>query len=162
MVLAPAALPLTTVQPSGWARPSGCAHAVVGTGTFIFVGGQVATDENGRIATIGLIAQARQALRNIRTVLDEVGATPGHVAQMTWFVLDIDLYRARQKELEAAYREVMGFHVPAVSLVEVTGLANPDAIVEIAATAILPEDRRPHGSPPGLSDARISAARTAS
>jgi enamine deaminase RidA (YjgF/YER057c/UK114 family) len=134
-----------TVQPSEWALPSDCAHAVVGTGTFVFVGGQIATDENGHIVTTGLVAQARQTLQNVRTVLDEVGAGPGHIAQMTWFVLDIDLYRARQTELKAAYREVMGFHNPATTLVEVTGLAHPDAIVEITATAILPEDRRPCG-----------------
>jgi enamine deaminase RidA (YjgF/YER057c/UK114 family) len=127
--------------PSGWSQPSGCAHAVVGTGTFVFVGGQIAADENGRVSTTGLVAQARQALKNVRTVLGAAGAEPGHIAQMTWFVLDIDFYRARKTELRAAYREVMGFHDPATTLVEVTGLAHPDAIVEIAATAILPEIR---------------------
>jgi enamine deaminase RidA (YjgF/YER057c/UK114 family) len=129
-----------TVQPCGWPPPTGHAHAVVGSGTFVFVGGQIATDEAGRVTSFGLVAQVRQTLRNIRTILAEVGARPDHIAQMTWFVVDMDDYRARLKELGAVYREEMGHHYPAMALAEITGLAHPHAIVEITATAILPED----------------------
>ena len=143
MVLRPAEAPLMTVQPSGWPSPDGCSHAVIGTGTFIFVSAQTGADHTGRVTTTGLVAQARQALRNIRTLLAEVGAHPGHIAQMTWYVLDMEHYRARLKELRTMHREEMGSHYPATTLIEVSGLADPEAIVEITATAILPADPRP-------------------
>jgi enamine deaminase RidA (YjgF/YER057c/UK114 family) len=111
---------------------------MAGTGTFVFIGGQIATDNAGRVASVGLVPQARQALRNLRTILAEAGGAPEHIAQMTWYVLDIDHYRATLRELGLVYREIMGRHYPAMVLVEVTGLVEPAAIVEIAATAILP------------------------
>jgi enamine deaminase RidA (YjgF/YER057c/UK114 family) len=111
---------------------------MAGTGTFVFIGGQIATDNAGRVTCVGLVPQARQALRNLRTVLAEAGGAPEHIAQMTWYVLDIDHYRAMLRELGLVYREIMGRHYPAMVLVEVTGLVEPAAIVEIAATAILP------------------------
>jgi enamine deaminase RidA (YjgF/YER057c/UK114 family) len=130
--------PLREINPPKWPYPRGYSHAMAGTGTFVFVGGQIATDNAGRVTTLGLVPQARQALRNLRTVLAEAGGAPEHIAQMTWYVLDIDQYRAVLRELGIVYREIMGHHYPAMVLVEVTGLVEPAAIVEIAATAILP------------------------
>jgi enamine deaminase RidA (YjgF/YER057c/UK114 family) len=111
---------------------------MAGTGTFVFVSGQIATDNAGRVTSVGLVPQARQALRNVRTVLAEAGGAPEHIAQMTWYVLDLDLYRARLRELGAVYREVMGGHYPAMALVEVSGLVETAAVVEISAIAIIP------------------------
>ena len=139
----PLAPPLRKINPPELPRPRGYSHAVAGTGTFVFVSGQIATDHTGRVATVGLLLQARQALRNVRTVLAEAGGAPEHIAQMTWYVLDVDLYRARLKELGAVYREIMGSHYPAMVLVEVSGLVEPAAVVEIAATAILPPGGQP-------------------
>ncbi|QRM35956.1 RidA family protein [Microvirga sp. VF16] len=133
--------PLREINPPKWPCPRGYSHAMAGTGTFVFVGGQIATDNAGRVTTLGLVPQARQALRNLRTVLAEAGGAPEHIAQMTWYVLDIDQYRAMLRELGLVYREIMGRHYPAMVLVEVTGLVEPAAIVEIAATAILPSGR---------------------
>ncbi|MBF9235380.1 RidA family protein [Microvirga alba] len=130
--------PLRKIDPAKWPSPRGYSHAVAGTGTFVFVGGQIATDNAGRVKSVGLVAQARQALRNVRTVLAEAGGSPEHIAQMTWHVLDIDHYRARLRELGAIYREIMGSHNPAMVIVEVSALLEPAALVEIAATAILP------------------------
>lgn len=145
----PLAPPLRKINPPELPRPRGFSHAMAGTGTFVFVGGQIATDHTGRVATVGLVPQARQALRNVRTALAEAGGAPEHIAQMTWYVLDVDLYRARLKELGAVYREIMGGHYPAMVLVEVSGLVEPAAVVEIAATAILPLAGQPlpAGSP---------------
>lgn len=141
-ILAPSlATPLRRIDPLKWPSPRGCSHAIAGTGTFVFIGGQIATDNAGRVTTLGLVPQARQALRNLRTVLAEAGGAPEHIAQMTWYVLDIDHYRATLRELGLVYREIMGWHYPAMVLVEVTGLVEPAAIVEIAATAILPPGR---------------------
>jgi enamine deaminase RidA (YjgF/YER057c/UK114 family) len=114
---------------------------MAGTGTIVFVGGQIATDNAGRVTALGLVPQVRQTLRNLRTVLAEAGGAPEHIAQMTWYVIDIDQYRAVLRELGMTYREIMGRHYPAMVLVEVTGLVEPAAIVEIAATAILPLGR---------------------
>jgi enamine deaminase RidA (YjgF/YER057c/UK114 family) len=139
----PLAAPLCGVNPPKWPSPRGYSHAMAGTGTFVFIGGQIATDNAGHVTSIGLVPQARQALRNVRTVLAEAGGAPEHIAQMTWYVLDVDLYRARLQELGVVYREIMGNHYPAMVLVEVSGLVEPAAIVEIAATAILPAGCRP-------------------
>ncbi|SCY57943.1 RidA family protein [Microvirga guangxiensis] len=130
--------PLREINPPKWPSPRGYSHAMAGTGTFVFIGGQIATDNAGRVTSIGLVPQARQALRNVRTVLAEAGGAPEDIAQMTWYVLDIDHYRMLLKEIGVVYQEVMGHHYPAMALVEVTGLVNPAAVVEIAATAILP------------------------
>jgi enamine deaminase RidA (YjgF/YER057c/UK114 family) len=111
---------------------------MVGTGTIVFVGGQIATDDAGRVPSVGLVPQARQALQNVRTVLAEAGGAPEHIAQMIWYVLDIDHYRMLLPKLGVVYREVMGSYYPTMVLVEVTGLVEPGAVVEIAATAILP------------------------
>ncbi len=138
IVATPLATPLREINPPKWPSPRGYSHAMAGTGTFVFIGGQIATDNAGRVMTVGLVPQARQALRNLRTVLAEAGGAPEHIAQMTWYVLDIDHYRAMLRELGLVYREIMGRHYPAMVLVEVTGLVEPAAIVEIAATAILP------------------------
>lgn len=134
----PLATPLRRIDPPKWPSPRGYSHAMAGAGTFLFIGGQIATDNAGRVTSVGLVPQARQALRNVRTVLAEAGGVPGNIAQMTWYVLDIDYYRARLPELGTVYREIMGSHYPAMVLVEVSGLVDPQAIVEIAATAILP------------------------
>ena len=137
------ATPLRMVDPPMGASPCGCSYAMAGTGTFVFIGGQVATDKAGRVTSIGLVPQARQALQNVRAVLAEAGGTPEQIAQMTWYVLDVDLYRARRRELGVVYREIMGDHYPALVLVEVSGLVDPAAVVEIAATAILPTGSAP-------------------
>ncbi|MBA1154645.1 RidA family protein [Microvirga mediterraneensis] len=129
---------LRRIDPPKWPSPRGYSHGMAGMGTLVFVGGQIAADNAGRVTSIGLIPQARQALRNVRTVLAEAGGAPEHIAQMTWYVLDIDHYRAQLRELGVVYSEIMGNHYPAMVLVEVSGLVEPGAIVEIAATAILP------------------------
>ena len=139
----PMTTPLREINPPQWPSPRGYSHAMAGTGTFVFVSGQIATDYTGKVTTVGLLLQARQALRNVRAVLAEAGGAPEHIAQMTWYVLDVDLYRARLKELGAVYREIMGSHYPAMVLVEVSGLVDPAAVVEISATAILPPGGQP-------------------
>jgi enamine deaminase RidA (YjgF/YER057c/UK114 family) len=143
IVSSPLAPPLRKINPPELPRPRGFSHAVAGTGTFVFVSGQIATDHTGKVTTVGLLLQARQALWNVRTVLAEAGGAPEHIAQMTWYVLDVDLHRARLKELGAVYREIMGSHYPAMVLVEVSGLVELAAVVEISATAILPPGGQP-------------------
>jgi enamine deaminase RidA (YjgF/YER057c/UK114 family) len=130
--------PLTELQPEGWPAPRGYANGMMGRGRVICVGGQVGWDVGGRFPR-GFVAQTAQALENIVAVLRAGGAGPEHVARMTWYVLDIAEYRASLKELGPAYRAVMGRHFPAMALVQVAGLVEPEARLEIEATAILPD-----------------------
>lgn len=125
------------LQPPGWPRPVGYANGIKARGDFVFVGGMVGWDTQRRFPT-GFAAQARQALSNIVAVLREGGAEPHHLVRMTWYVRDMDEYLASRDALGAAYREIIGAHYPAMALVEVSRLAEPDARVEIEATAVVP------------------------
>jgi enamine deaminase RidA (YjgF/YER057c/UK114 family) len=126
------------LQPPGWPKPQGYANGIKARGEMVFVGGMIGWDASGRFAE-GFVAQARQALVNIVAVLTQGGAGPEHVVRMTWYVLDMDEYLAARKELGRAYRDVMGMNFPAMALVEVRRLVEPDARLEIEATAVLPE-----------------------
>ncbi len=128
---------LVTLQPPGWPRPKGYANGMAGEGRFVLTGGQIGWDAEGRFAE-GLVAQTRQALLNIVAILGEAGAGPQHIARLTWYVTDIEVYRNAGKEMGAAWREVMGRHFPAMAVIGVTALVERAALVEIEATAIIP------------------------
>ena len=125
------------LHPPGWPKPKGYSNGVKARGEFVFVGGMVGWDANEKFPP-GFVAQVRQALRNIADVLAEGGAKPEHVTRMTWYVRDMDEYLAARKELAVPYREVMGTHYPAMALVEVRRLVEPEARLEIEATAVVP------------------------
>lgn len=126
------------LQPAGWPAPKGYANGIAARGEIIFVGGQIGWDEQGRFPQ-GFVPQVEQALRNILAVLAEAGAGPEHITRMTWYVTDMAAYRASLRELGAAYRRVMGKNFPAMALVQVVSLVEPEALVEIEATAVLPD-----------------------
>ena len=125
------------LQPPGWPKPKGYANGIKARGEFVFVGGMIGWDANEKFPD-GFVAQARQALENIAAVLAEGGAKPEHVARMTWYVCDMDEYLSSRKELGSVYRAVMGEHFPAMALVEVRRLVEPQARLEIEATAVVP------------------------
>ena len=127
-----------TLQPRGWPRPRGYANGVAAIGETVWVGGQIGWDETGEFRT-GLVAQTEQALRNILAVLEEAGTGPEDLVRLTWYLVDVEDYLAKQAEIGAAYRAVLGRHFPAMSVVQVTRLVEPKALVEIEATAV----RRP-------------------
>jgi len=133
---------LQRLQPPGWPPPKGYANGYAATGRMVVVGGQIGWDETFTFPSKDLVGQTRQALCNIVAVLKEAGARPDHVARLTWFVTDIEEYRSSLRELGRAYREVMGTHFPAMTLVQVVSLVEPDAKVEIEATAIIPDAAR--------------------
>jgi enamine deaminase RidA (YjgF/YER057c/UK114 family) len=128
--------PHAVLLPSGWPRPAGYANGIKARGDFVFVGGMVGWDAQQRFPA-GFVAQARQALMNIVAVLREGGAEPRHLVRMTWYVRDMDEYLACRDALGGAYRETIGVHYPAMALVEVSRLAEPDARLEIEATAVI-------------------------
>jgi enamine deaminase RidA (YjgF/YER057c/UK114 family) len=123
---------VTVLQPPGWPRPKGYACGVSAEGTIVFVSGQIGWDEHGRFTWREMAAQVRQALRNVVAILAEAGARPEHVVRLTWYVTDKREYLDAQREIGEAYREVMGRHFPAMSVVAVA------AKVEIEATAVVP------------------------
>jgi enamine deaminase RidA (YjgF/YER057c/UK114 family) len=128
-----------TLQPAGWAAPKGYANGIAARGRLVFVAGQVGWNAEQRIVGDGFVAQARQALENIVTVLACAQARPEHIVRMTWYVVDKGEYLACARELGAAYRDVIGRHYPAMSAVQVAGLVEEGARVEIEATAVVPE-----------------------
>lgn len=130
--------PLTALQPEGWPAPRGYSNGMMGRGRVVLVGGQIGWDAEGRFPQ-GLVAQTRQALLNILAVLRAAGGGPEHIGRLTWYVVDMEEYRAALKELGPTYREVMGRHFPAMALVQVVSLVEREARVEIEATAIIPD-----------------------
>jgi len=128
----------TALLPAGWPAPKGYANGIKARGELVFVAGQIGWDTHGRFAP-GFIAQVRKALQNIVAVLATAGAGPEHVVRLTWYVIDMAEYRASLTALGTAYRDVMGRNFPTMTLVEVKSLAESEALVEIEATAVVPD-----------------------
>jgi enamine deaminase RidA (YjgF/YER057c/UK114 family) len=127
------------LQPDGWARPRGYANGVSASGRTISVAGQIGWDAQQRLVDGGLVAQARQALTNIVAVLAAGGARPEDLVRLTWYVTDRAAYLGNAEALGAAYRDVIGRHFPAMTAVEVSSLMEAGAVVEIEATAVVPD-----------------------
>jgi enamine deaminase RidA (YjgF/YER057c/UK114 family) len=105
----------------------------------VFLSGIVGWNRQGTFASSDFASQVRQALLNIVEILEQAEAKPEHIARMTWYVLDKNEYMAAAKVAGAAYREIIGRHYPAMSVVEVSGLVEAGARVEIEVTAVVPD-----------------------
>ena len=127
------------LQPPGWARPKGFSNGIVARGELVFIAGQVGWTGQGEWRERSFAGQFRQALNNILAVLKEANGRPEHIVRLTWYVLDRQEYLASLKEVGAAWRELMGRHYPAMAVVEVSGLVEDEARLEIEATAVIPE-----------------------
>ena len=130
---------MKTLLPPGWPRPKGYANAVSAIGRLIFTAGIIGWDEEERLVAPDLPGQLRQILLNTLAVLAEDGAGPEHVARMTWYVVDVAEYRAGLAEIGAIYKAIMGRNYPAMAVVEVSGLVEPGARIEIETIAVVPE-----------------------
>lgn len=126
------------LQPAGWPAPRGYANGMAASGRLVVTGGVVGWDAQERFPE-GLVAQVHQALTNIRAILAEAGAEPHHLVRLTWYVTDMDAYLEARCDLGGVYRDVFGAHFPAMALVQVVRLVEPQALVEIEATAVVPE-----------------------
>lgn len=131
--------PHDTLQPPGWSKPIGYANGIKARGQTLFIGGQIGWDAQCRFNDHDLVGQTRQALENVVAILREGGAGPEHITTMTWYVRDRKDYSARLKAIGAVYRATIGRHFPAMAVVEVAGLVEDDALIEIQATAVLPD-----------------------
>jgi len=112
--------------------------AAAAGGTLVFTAGQIGWGPDGSFPSSDLAGQVRTTLENVVAVVREAGGRPEHVARLTWYVVDREEYLASAREIGAAYRAVMGDHYPAMAVVEVAGLLEPQARVEIEATAVVP------------------------
>ena len=129
-----------TLQPPGWAAPVGYANGMAVQGRQVFVAGQVGWNPaTCQFETDDLAAQVRQALENIVAVLKEAGAGPEHLVRLTWYVTDKSAYLATRRDIGRIYREVIGRHYPPMSLLVVAALLEDRALVEIEATAVVPD-----------------------
>lgn len=127
------------IQPPDWAEPKGYANGILARGALLFVGGQIGWNAQQQFESDDFVAQTRQALVNIAAVLKAGGAGPEHMVRMTWYVVDRVEYIDSLKALGGAYREVMGKNFPAMTCVEVAGLVEERARVEIEVTAVIPD-----------------------
>jgi len=128
------------LQPEGWKRPRGYSNGIAASGRFVFVAGQVAfAPETAEIVSDDFAAQVRQTLENTVAVLREGGAGPEHICRMTWYVTDKQAYIDQIAEVGAAYQDTIGRHYPAIALIEVKGLLDDRARIEIETTAVVPE-----------------------
>ncbi len=126
------------VQPKGWPRPKGYANGVLAEGKMLFVAGQVGWNAREEFESDDFVRQTEQALANIIAILTEGGARPEHIVRMTWYVTDKTEYLDRLAEIGKVYKTVIGPVYPAMSLVQVAGLVEVGAKLEIEATAVIP------------------------
>jgi enamine deaminase RidA (YjgF/YER057c/UK114 family) len=126
------------LHPREWKKPKGFANGIVAEGRTVFLSGQVGWNSEQRFDSQDFVAQVRQALANIVTLVREAGGDVEHITRLTWFVVDKREYLSRLSELGQAYRAVMGKHFPVMTLVQVVALVEDEARVEIEATAVVP------------------------
>lgn len=129
---------LKTYNPEGWAKPRGYSQVVAGEGRHVFLSGQIGWNpRTEKLEAESLAEEARQTLANVVEALASAGAGPEHLAAMTWYVTDLDAYRAAARDIGKAYRELIGDHLPAITLIPVPGLLMEEARIEIEARAII-------------------------
>lgn len=127
------------LQPRGWPQPKGYSNGIVARGQMVFLAGLIGWDANGNFPT-DLPGQIRQTLCNTVAVLEEAGATPEHIVKMTWYLRDLQSYLDAPKEIGQIYREVLGKVYPTMAVVQVAGLVEKSALVEIETTAVIPDE----------------------
>jgi enamine deaminase RidA (YjgF/YER057c/UK114 family) len=133
-------MPLTLINPESLGAPSGYTHGLLAdsNGKLLFISGQIAWDERQMIVSDDFVEQFDRALANVITVVHAAGATPVHIVRLIVYVTNKVEYRERTREVGERYRKHMGKHFPAMVLVEVAGLLDDAAKVEIEGMAVIP------------------------
>jgi enamine deaminase RidA (YjgF/YER057c/UK114 family) len=125
------------INPDALAAPSGFSHAVVATGTTVFLAGQTGMDADGRIVSGGVVAQFEQALGNLLVALEAAGGSPADLAALTIYIVDMDDYRAHAREIGAVWKRLVGNDYPAMAGIGVPRLWDAEALVEVQGFAVL-------------------------
>ncbi len=128
------------LHPKNWKRAIGYANGVAARGQLIFLGGLVGWNAQQKFESDDFVAQTDQTLANIVAVLTEAGAGPQHLVRLTWYVTDKKLYLAKLGEIGDVYRARLGRNFPAMAMVQVAALIEDRALVEIEATAVIPDN----------------------
>ncbi|MCV7408169.1 enamine deaminase RidA [Mycobacterium florentinum] len=129
---------LEFVNPPELGTPKGFSHAVVGTGSIVFLAGETALDASGRIVGENVAAQFEQALGNLLTALAAAGGTPSDLASLTIYIVDMDDYRANSRAIGAVWKRLVGTQYPAMAGIGVARLWDAEALVEVQGYAVLP------------------------
>ena len=130
----------TFINPDSLGAPSGYSHGLVAdaSGKLLFIAGQIAWDQKQKIVSDDFVEQFDRALANVVTVLSAAGGQPEHIVRLVIYVTDKIEYRERTREVGERYRKHLSKHFPAMVLVQVAGLLDDAAKVEIEAMAVLP------------------------
>jgi enamine deaminase RidA (YjgF/YER057c/UK114 family) len=126
------------IQPSHFPMPRGYSNGVIAEGRPLYIGGQIAWDKDARIISLDFATQFLQCLDNVIAVVREAGGGSEHIVKLLAFVTDLDKYRDATRAIKEGWRSRLGRYYPAMSLVKVAGLLEPDALVEIEGVAMLP------------------------
>ena len=130
--------PLQLINPPELGRHSGYSQGVkTENGALLFVSGQIGWNEQGRIVSADFVEQFEKALSNVLTVVRAGGGSPESLARLTIYVIDKREYMVNAKKIGEVYRRIVGKHYPAMTLVEVKGLLEVGAKLELEATAAL-------------------------
>lgn len=131
------------IQPPGWPRPRGYSNGMAAHGELLAIAGQIGWDEHEEPVSPEFLPQWAQALRNVAAVLHAAGGDPQDLVSLTIYVTDKRQYIAAGRDIGRIYREILGKHFPTMALVQVAGLLEDWALVEIQALAVLPPTRSP-------------------
>jgi enamine deaminase RidA (YjgF/YER057c/UK114 family) len=129
------------INPAHFPKPRGYTNGVVcEPGRILYIAGQVAFDKEARIVSPDFATQFLAALDNVIDVVRTAGGGSEHIVKLLAFVTDLEKYRDAQRTIGEGWRARMGNYWPAMSLVKVSGLIEPGALVEIEGTAVLPAE----------------------
>ena len=132
-------MPFELLNPAGLENPAGYSHvAKIFSGTIVHVAGQAPFDASGAVVGKGdFVAQFHQVMHNLRLAIEGAGGKPQQYAVLTMYITDVEAYLANKRAIASAYREVFGKYFPAITLVEVKRLYNPNCMVEISGVAVI-------------------------
>jgi enamine deaminase RidA (YjgF/YER057c/UK114 family) len=134
-------MPFTLVNPESLGAPSGYANGLLADaagGKLLFIAGQIAWNEKQKIVSYDFVEQFDRALANVVAVVKAANGQPEDIARLVIYVTNKGEYRSRTREVGERYRKHLGKHFPAMALVEVSGLLDDEAKVEIEGIALIP------------------------
>jgi enamine deaminase RidA (YjgF/YER057c/UK114 family) len=130
---------MKVLQPAGWPRPRGYSNGIEARGRQVFVAGLIGWTADERFEAKDLPGQFEQILRNLVAILAEAEAGPEHVVRMTWYITDKEAYLENGRQIGEIYRAIMGRNFPVMAVVQVVALIEDEALIEIEATAVVPD-----------------------